>query len=57
MNTLLREMYIYLLLIFTIPQSFPSFDAVVLGLAWSRGPESYAGGTVATGRASHDGQV
>jgi hypothetical protein len=32
------------------------FD-VVVGLAWSNDPESYAGGSVATGRASHAGQV
>jgi hypothetical protein len=29
----------------------------VVGLAWSEGPESYAGGRVATGRGSHAGQV
>ena len=27
------------------------------GLAWYNDPESYAGGSVATGRASHDRQV
>jgi hypothetical protein len=32
------------------------FD-VVVGLAFSNDPESYAGGSVATGRASHAGQV
>jgi hypothetical protein len=26
----------------------------VVGLAWSYDPESYAGGSVATGRVSHD---
>jgi hypothetical protein len=31
------------------------FD-VVVGLAWSNDSESYAGGSVATGRASHAGQ-
>ena len=35
---------------------YPYFDAVV-GLAWSNDPESYAGGSVATGRASHARQV
>jgi hypothetical protein len=30
---------------------------VVVGLAKSNDPESYAGGSVATGRASHAGQV
>jgi len=29
----------------------------VVGLAWSNGPESYAGGSVATGRIFHAGQV
>jgi hypothetical protein len=32
------------------------FDSVV-GLAWSSAPESYARGSVATGRGSHAGQV
>jgi hypothetical protein len=30
---------------------------VVAGLAWSEDPESYAGGSIATGRGSHAGQV
>jgi hypothetical protein len=30
---------------------------VVAGLAWSHDPESYAGGSIATGRGSHVGQV
>jgi hypothetical protein len=34
----------------------PYFD-VVVGLAWSEGPECYAGSTVTTGRGSHAGQV
>jgi hypothetical protein len=29
----------------------------VVGLAWSNDPESYASGSVATGRVSHAGQV
>jgi hypothetical protein len=29
----------------------------VVGLAWSNGPESYAGGSIATGRGSLAGQV
>jgi hypothetical protein len=29
----------------------------VVGLVWSNDPESYAGGSIATGRASHAGQV
>lgn len=29
----------------------------MVGLVWSNDPEGYSGGTVATGRASHDGQV
>jgi hypothetical protein len=28
-----------------------------MGLAWSYHPESYAGGSVATGRVAHAGQV
>ena len=34
-----------------------SSSALVVGLAWSRDPESNAGGSVATGRGSHAGQV
>jgi hypothetical protein len=30
---------------------------LVAGLAWSKDPESYAGGSIATGRGSHAGQV
>jgi len=33
----------------------PYFD-IVVGLAWSNDPDSYAGGSLATGRASHAGQ-
>jgi len=29
----------------------------VVGLAWSNDPESYAGGSIATGRVSHARQV
>jgi hypothetical protein len=35
---------------------YPYFD-VVVGLAWSYDPESYAGRSIATGRVSHAGQV
>jgi hypothetical protein len=35
---------------------YPYID-IVVGLAWSDDPESYAGGSVATGRASHARQV
>ena len=35
---------------------YPYFD-IVLGLSWSNDPESYAGGSVATGTVSHAGQV
>ena len=35
---------------------YPYFD-VVVGLVWSTDPESYVGGGVATGRASHARQV
>ena len=38
------------------PQGYPHFD-IVVGLAWSNDPESYAVGSVATGRASHSRQV
>jgi hypothetical protein len=39
--------------IFFIPTHFDK----VVGLAWSNDPESYAGGSVATGRASLAGQL
>jgi hypothetical protein len=39
-----------------IPRRYAYFD-VVVGLAWSYDPESYAGGSVAAGRVSHAGQV
>jgi len=29
----------------------------VVGFAWSKDPESYAGSSVTTGRASHAGQI
>jgi hypothetical protein len=35
---------------------YPYFD-VVVELAWSNDPESYAGGSIATCRASHARQV
>jgi hypothetical protein len=35
---------------------YPYFD-VIVGLEWSNDPESYAGGSVATGRVSLAGQV
>jgi hypothetical protein len=38
------------------PRRYLYFD-VVVGLAWSYDPESYAGGSVAAGRISHAGQV
>jgi hypothetical protein len=34
-----------------------SYFDVVVGLAWSRDPESYAGGSIFAGRASHARQV
>jgi hypothetical protein len=34
-----------------------SYFDVVVGLAWSYDPESYAGGSVAAGRVSHAGQI
>jgi hypothetical protein len=39
-----------------VPRRYPYFD-VVVGLAWSYDPESYAGGSVAAGRVSHAGKV
>jgi len=38
------------------PRRYPYFDLVV-GFAWSNDPKRYVGGSVATGRASHAGQV
>jgi hypothetical protein len=38
------------------PRWYLYFD-VVVGLAWSNDPESYAGGSFATRRVSHAGQV
>jgi hypothetical protein len=35
---------------------YPYFDLVV-AFAWSNDPESYAGGSVAAGRTSHDRKV
>jgi hypothetical protein len=35
---------------------YPYFD-VVVGIVWSNDPESYAGGSVATGRVYLAGQV
>jgi hypothetical protein len=39
-----------------LPRRYPYVD-VVVGLAWSYDPESYAGGSVAAGRDSDAGQV
>jgi hypothetical protein len=48
---------IYILLLLMNPhQQYPYFD-VVVGLAWSHDPESYAGSNIAAGRFSHLGQV
>jgi len=38
------------------PPQMVSFD-VVVRLAWSKDPESYAGGGMATVRASHSGRI
>jgi hypothetical protein len=38
------------------PRRYPYFG-IVVGLAWSYDPESYAGSSIATGRVSHAGQV
>jgi hypothetical protein len=41
----------------TFPLRWCLYFDVVEGLAWSNDPESYAGGSIATGRATHAGQV
>ena len=41
---------------FTPQQRYPYSD-VVVGLAWSNDPKSYGSSGIATGRASHAGQV
>jgi hypothetical protein len=41
---------------YTIPPYYLHF-VVVVGLVWSCDPESYAGGSFATRRISHAGQV
>ena len=38
------------------PRRYPYFDVVVV-LVWSNDPESFAGSSVATGRASHARQA
>lgn len=38
------------------PRRYPYFD-IVVGLTWSYDSESYAGGSLATGRVSHAGKV
>jgi len=38
------------------PRRYPYFY-VAVGVEWSNAPESYGGGSVATGRAFHIGQV
>jgi hypothetical protein len=38
------------------PRRYPYFD-VVVGLVWSNDPESHAGGSIATGTASHARRV
>jgi len=48
-------MILYFNILFT-PMKFPYFD-VVVGLAWSYDPESYAGRSIVTGRAFHAQQV
>ena len=47
-----RTKRLFLTLISQLPVRYPYFDAVV-GLVLSNDPESYTGGSVATGRASH----
>jgi hypothetical protein len=40
-----------------VPHRRYLYFEVVVGLVWSNDPESYAGSSVASGRASHAGQV
>jgi hypothetical protein len=40
-----------------IPHRWCLHLIVVVGFEWSRDPESYAGGSLATGRVTHAGQV
>jgi hypothetical protein len=40
----------------TSPRMYPYFD-VLVGLVWSDDPESYTGGSIATGRVSHTREV
>jgi hypothetical protein len=49
--------YVLLRYLFMKPHRRYLYFDVVVGLAWSNDPESYAGGSVATGRVSHAGQV
>jgi hypothetical protein len=53
-----KQVIIHLrILYFNIPsRRYPYFN-VVVGFVWSNDPESYAGGSIATGRASHARQV
>jgi hypothetical protein len=39
-----------------LPRRYPNFD-IVVGLEWPYDPESYAGGSAASGRVSHAGEV
>jgi hypothetical protein len=39
------------------PPRWCLYFEVVVWLVWSNDPESYAGGSIATGRATHAGQV
>jgi hypothetical protein len=48
--------HLFMYVVLQTPRSYPYFD-VVVGLAWSYDPQSYAGGSVAAGRVSHAGQV
>jgi hypothetical protein len=43
-------------MVITPHRRYPYFD-VVVGIVWSNDSESYAGGSVATGRASFAGHV
>jgi hypothetical protein len=51
-----KKKEIYQILVLALPFRYPYFD-IVVRLAWSCYPESYAGGGIATGRISHVGQV
>jgi hypothetical protein len=51
------ELLAFLLLIWAVPHRWCLHFIVVVGFECSWDPESYAGGSIATGRVTHAGQV